>query len=215
MPPKRRPRSTRSGTSGNATRTALVLLFCLVAVAAVVVVAVVVLKRDRGKPGPGGPGPNGSGAPAVPDEWQWETGPGYEVLVPSRGERKDGLAMLGENVAPSVAAQSKLTTLTVEGIEYMWGHYPAPWSVYGMPPGQSAGLLHRMIDRNNGRDVYVAELSGHPVRDYSYSLAKTRRESHVRAAVVNDTLVLVAVRGAGLEATDPRVKAARESLKLK
>lgn len=214
MPPKKRPRRSKSG-SGNSTRIALLAILGLVVVAAVVTV-LVVLKRDKGKPGSGGgPGTNAPGAPAVPDGWQWETGPGYEVLVPSRGERKDGLAMLGENVAPSVAAQSKMTTLTADGVEYMWGHYPAPWSVYGLPPGESVALLHRMIDRNNGRDIYVAELSGHPVRDYSYSLAKTGRESHVRAAVVSDTLVLIAVRGPGLTATDPRVKTARESLKLK
>lgn len=107
-----------------------------------------------------------------------------------------------------------MTGLTVDGVEYLWGHYPAPWGVYGLPPGESAALLSRMIDKNNGRQVYVAELSGHPVRDSSYSLAKTGRESHVRVAVAGDTLIVV-VRGAGLAATDPRVKAARESLTLR
>ena len=212
MPPKIRPRRSRSGSSGNATKTALVVLLGFVVVAAVVTV-LLVLKRDRGKPGTGGPGSNVSAAPAVPDDWQWESGAGYDLLVPSRGERKDGLAILGENVAPAVAARSKMTGLTADGVEFLWGHYPAPWGVYGLPPGESAALLHRMIDQKSGRDVYVTELSGHPARDYSYTLGG--RESHVRVAVVNDTLILIAVRGAGLAATDPRVKTARESLKVK
>lgn len=193
---------------GSGTKAALLLTLIMIVIAGVVTWAIL---HFAGRTAPL--------ADAPPSGWEWQSGTGYRVLVPSKGTVEDADALMRDQLVPGAAARMEAKAKIVDGVVFTWGRQPAAWETFGVPRGQSAALLERMIARKGDAPnvtvggVMVLDVNGHPARDVSISTGQT--ELHIRFVVVGDSVVHAGVGGSGLGATDKWVKRTRESLTVR